>query len=245
MISTIIWNVRGINTQGVMERLKMLRKMNHISVIAILEPFSDRVNIQSFKVQLNMDNATSNSNSKIWVFWNSDIGCDIFDEDEQQITCDMKHNELQYQFTSTFIYAKCKQYLRRPLWDKLLHHTSVSTNPWCAVGDYNVISNVDETLGGLPYNMRKSIDFIAIIEACGLVDIGFSGHRFTWSNKRGINHRIWKRLDRALVNDLWLEKMPQTTITHLSTTGSDHCPLLLEMVSTKADHITYFIFLLG
>ncbi|XP_069145607.1 uncharacterized protein [Solanum lycopersicum] len=212
-----------------MERLKMLRKMNHISVIAILEPFSNRVNIQSFKVQLNMDNATSNSNSKIWVFWNSDIGCDIFDEDEQQITCDMKHNELQYQFTSTFIYAKCKQYLRRPLWDKLLHHTSVSTNPWCAVGDYNVISNVDETLGGLPYNMRKSIDFIAIIEACGLVDIGFSGHRFTWSNKRGINHRIWKRLDRALVNDLWLEKMPQTTITHLSTTGSDHCPLLLEM----------------
>ena len=81
MISTIIWNVRGINTQGVMERLKMLRKMNHISVIAILEPFSDRVNIQSFKVQLNMDNATSNSNSKIWVFWNSDVDCNILDEE--------------------------------------------------------------------------------------------------------------------------------------------------------------------
>ena len=106
MISTIIWNVRGINTQGVLERLKMLRKMHHLSIIAILEPFSDNVNIQSFKVQLNMDNATSNCNSKIWVFWNSDIDCNILDEDEQQITCDMKHNELQYQFTTTFIYAR-------------------------------------------------------------------------------------------------------------------------------------------
>ncbi|XP_069145909.1 uncharacterized protein [Solanum lycopersicum] len=168
-----------------------------------------------------MDNASSNCNSKIWVFWNSDIDCNILDEDEQQIT----------------------YYLRRPLWDKLLYHASVNTNPWCAVGDYNVITDVGEKLGGLPYNMRKSLDFIAVIEACGLADIGFSGHKFTWSNKRGINHRVWKRLDRALVNDSWLEKMPQTTITHLPTTGSEHCPLLLEMVSTAADHIKYFRFL--
>ena len=43
-----------------------------------------------------MDNAISNCNSKIWVFWNSDIDCNILDEDEQEITCNMKHNELQY-----------------------------------------------------------------------------------------------------------------------------------------------------
>ncbi|XP_015057525.1 uncharacterized protein LOC107003747 [Solanum pennellii] len=173
----------------------------------------------------------------------SDIDCNILDEDEQQITCDMKHNELQYKFTSTFTYAKCKDRLRRPLWEKLLHHASININPWCAVGDYNVISDVEEKLGGLPYNMKKSMDFIAAIEACGLVDIGFSGHKYTWSNKRGITYRIWKRLDRALVNDLWLEKMPQTTITHLSTTGSDHCPLLLEMVSNESEYIKYFRFL--
>ena len=73
-------------------------------------------------------------------------------------------------------------------------------------------------LGGLPYKMRKSIDFINVIEACGILDIGFSGQKFTWCNKRGINRRIWKRLDRAMVNDAWLDKMPQSTITHLSST---------------------------
>ena len=153
MISTIIWNVRVINTQGVLERFKMLWKMHHLYVITILEPFSDSVNVQNFNVQLNMDKCTSNCNGKIWVFLSSDSDCNILDEYEEQITFDMKHNELQYEFTITFIYAKCKEHLRRPLWDKMLHHASVSTNPWCAVGDYNVISDVEEKLGGLPYNM--------------------------------------------------------------------------------------------
>ncbi|XP_015058305.1 uncharacterized protein LOC107004576 [Solanum pennellii] len=46
-----------------------------------------------------------------------------------------------------------------------------------------------------------------------------------------------------MVNDFWLEKMPQTTITHLSSTGSDHCPLFMKMVSTTIDHTKYFRFL--
>ena len=47
------------------------------------------------------------------------------------------------------------------------------------------------------------MDFIAMIEAGGLLDIDFRGQKFTWSNKRGINHKIWKRLDKAMVNDSW------------------------------------------
>ena len=67
---------------GVLERLKMLSKLHHLSVITILEPFSDSVHIQNFKVQLSMDNAIRNCNSKIWVFWSNDIDCNILDEDE-------------------------------------------------------------------------------------------------------------------------------------------------------------------
>ena len=122
-----------------------------------------------------MDNAISNCNGKIWVFWSTDIDYNILDEDEQQITCNIKHNELQYQFTSTFAYAKCKDHLMRPLWDKMIHHDTLNDNPWCTVGDFNVLTCMEEKLGGDPYNMRKSMDIIADIEACGLLDIGFSG----------------------------------------------------------------------
>ena len=62
----------------------------------------------------------------------------------------------------------------------------------CSVGDYNVITSTkkkirghsiqyqemiitstEETLGGISYNIRKCLDFIAIEEACVLIDIGF------------------------------------------------------------------------
>ncbi|XP_049357764.1 uncharacterized protein LOC125822409 [Solanum verrucosum] len=46
-----------------------------------------------------------------------------------------------------------------------------------------------------------------------------------------------------MVNDSWLEYMPQATIIHLPSVGSDHCPLLMEMNARRDDHIKYFKFL--
>ncbi|KAH0737915.1 hypothetical protein KY290_036620 [Solanum tuberosum] len=108
-----------------------------------------------------------------------DIDCVILEEDEQQITCDIGHNELQTHFNMTFVYAKCKDHLRRPLWDRMIFRTAESNKPWCSVGDYNVITSIEEKLGGVPYNMRKSLEFVAVIEAYGLVDLGFNGQKYT------------------------------------------------------------------
>ncbi|XP_049391547.1 uncharacterized protein LOC125855953 [Solanum stenotomum] len=191
-----------------------------------------------------MDHATSNTNGKIWLFWTNDISCKVLEADGQQVTCELSHVESPDNYINTFVYAKCKDYLKRPLWDRMLHLADTNnTIPWCTVGDFNVITDIDEKLGGIPYNMRKRLEFIGVIEACGLMDLGFNGPKFTWSNQRGINFRIWKRLDRAMVNDRWLQDMPQTSITHLPAVGSDHCPLLMEMSIRPENHIKYFTFL--
>ncbi|WMV30207.1 hypothetical protein MTR67_023592 [Solanum verrucosum] len=101
----------------------------------------------------------------------------------------------------------------------------------------------EEKLGGIPYNMNKSFEFIGVIEACGLTDLGYTGLPFTWCNQRDAEARVWKRLDRSMVNDKWLEVMPQTTIQNLSSVGSDHSPLLMEMTKVIENHIKYFKFL--
>ena len=75
-----------------------------------------------------MENDTNNCNGKIQVSWSNEIQYNILDEDEQQITCEMKHNELQDQFITTFVYTKCKEHLRRPHWDKMLHQATVDNN---------------------------------------------------------------------------------------------------------------------
>ncbi|WMV13664.1 hypothetical protein MTR67_007049 [Solanum verrucosum] len=100
--------------------------------------------------------------------------------DDQQVTCEINHTEIQGNYIKTFVYAKCKDFLRKPLWDRLLHIADTrDTTPWCTVGDFNVITDIDEKLGGIPYIMKKSLEFIGVIEACGLMDLGFNGPKFT------------------------------------------------------------------
>ena len=67
----------------------------------------------------------------------------------------------------------------------MIQQRTFNENPCCTIGYFNVITFVEENHGGVPYYMRKSMDFIFVIKVCGLVDIGFSGHKFNWSNKRG------------------------------------------------------------
>lgn len=146
------------------------------------------------------------------------------------------------QFRITFVYAKCKDSLKRPLWEKLIHHANTEL-PWCIVGNFKFISSIEEKMGRVPYNIIKYFEFISVIEACGLIDLGYNGHQVIWSNLRGTNFRVRKRLDRGMVNDKWLEDMPHSTITYLPYIGSDHFPLLLEMVDTKHNPINYSRFL--
>ncbi|XP_070010390.1 uncharacterized protein [Nicotiana sylvestris] len=83
------------------------------------------------------------------------------------------------------------------------------------------------------------MDFLSMIEDCGLVDLGFYFPRYTWSNGRGPESIIWKRLDRGMVNDNWLA----TTISHLASTRSNHNTLIMEMNVRQDTSKNYFKFL--
>lgn len=106
--------------------------------------------------------------------------------------------------TGTFItavYAKCTTRERRDLWDSIHNMNNRIDGPWCVGGDFNIIIDLDEKLGGNPHRAYKSLDFISTMESCGLMDIGFTGLRYTWCNNRRHSKRIWKRLDRIMIND--------------------------------------------
>ncbi|XP_069143598.1 uncharacterized protein [Solanum lycopersicum] len=193
-------------------------------------------------MKIGMDYGHSNPNNKIWLFWSNEVVCKILDSDQQQITCEVNHDNCSESFLMTYVYAKCRDQLRKPLWDSMLKW-SATVHPWCILGDFNVITSAQEKLGGREYNIRKSLEFINIIDSCGLIDMGYNGQPYTWCNHRNNGDMIWKRLDRGMVNDKWLDIMPHTNVTHLPSVGSDHSPLLLDMIDHKDTVIKYFKFL--
>lgn len=66
------------------------------------------------------------------------------------------------------------------------------------------------------------------IDHCGMVDLGFSGSRYTWINCRQLGGLIRERLDRCLANVAWTLAFPEVSVKHLVRTHSDHCPVLLN-----------------
>ncbi|XP_060190406.1 uncharacterized protein LOC132619559 [Lycium barbarum] len=110
-------------------------------------------------------------------------------------------------------------------------------------GDFNVILEAFEKLGGKPYRAYKSVDFANCMNRCGMEDAGYIGSTYTWCNNRRPSKRIWKRLDRLLFNDDWLHKFQNSVVRHLSRTGSNHRPLLLKCYDDMNEGTKYFRFL--
>lgn len=76
---------------------------------------------------------------------------------------------------------------------------------------------------------RKCARFARWIDDCELIDLGFSGPKFTWSRGYGLR-KISIRLDRALANASWRSLFPEATVSHLPNIYSDHTPLLIDLL---------------
>ncbi|XP_071906094.1 uncharacterized protein [Coffea arabica] len=65
------------------------------------------------------------------------------------------------------------------------------------------------------------------------MELPFSGSSYTWSGVRA-GVRIWKRLGRVLINQQWLNFLPNTSVQHLNRATSNHTPLLVNLRSADA-----------
>nr|XP_016481434.1 PREDICTED: uncharacterized protein LOC107802438 [Nicotiana tabacum] len=175
-----------------------------------------------------MESTISNVNGKIWLFLDAVVEWDLLIDTEQQLTIKVYHQDLGKYIMMTFVYVKCPSLDRLELWDNLYYLASDMELPWVVGGDFNVVLNEEEKIGGLPVYPQEYKDFAFCINSCGLFDNGYKGSPFTWWNGRPNAECLFKRLDRILVNMPFQTLFPTTEVEHLIRTGSDHVPLLMS-----------------
>ncbi|XP_050241371.1 uncharacterized protein LOC126690300 [Quercus robur] len=105
--------------------------------------------------------------------------------------------------------------------------------PWVIAGDFNEPLNSADKLGGREVSISRSLLLKECLDKCNMVDLGFSGSRFTWTNKRDAHVLIQERIDRFFVNIDWCTMYPEARVTHLTRCHSDHSPILLETNPTS------------
>ncbi|XP_071924881.1 uncharacterized protein [Coffea arabica] len=100
--------------------------------------------------------------------------------------------------------------------------------PWCIGGDFNAIVGAHEKRGGKPFSMSEGMEFLAFMEKAEVFDAGFSGSSFTWCNNRKDRAKIWKRLDRLLINGACADVASAISVVHLARHPSDHAPMKIS-----------------
>jgi hypothetical protein len=117
-------------------------------------------------------------------------------------------------------------------WDSLLDVGRDFNGPWLCIGDFNMILSQSDKQGGRPYASSSSNAFHGLLDSCGMIDLGFSGNPYTWSNKRQGQYLIKERLDRGIANSHWVHLFPHYSVQHLPAYSSDHNPIILNTVPT-------------
>ncbi|CAN1315043.1 Transposon TX1 uncharacterized 149 kDa protein [Linum perenne] len=101
-------------------------------------------------------------------------------------------------------------------------------DPMVVFGDFNCMLSILDKRGGLPLRPPSLSPLLTFSNSLHLIDIGFTGPEFTWSNRHQDSTVIDERLDRFLLNDAWLDQFPESSVTHLDPRYSDHSPILLR-----------------
>lgn len=229
------WNVRGFNSPDKVWCCKELIRHYNLDLICVLENrihkgcFQDpwfRLNHCVYDNEASCNNFDFSKSGRIWVKWNATkIHFSPSFTSSQMISGDVLFG--RDSFFMSVIYASNSQNERTLLWEKLKEIRPSSNKPWVILGDFNCYRNLSDKSGGTPLSASQIWDLNSLIFDLGLLDLASKGLNFTWFNQRA-QDPIHLKLDRMLINDIWLEHYPTSFYEVASPSCSDHSPIILQ-----------------
>lgn len=175
----------------------------------------------------------------LWLLWNSDkVEEEALANTKQEIHVEVKVRFSNFAWLLSAIYVSPRSEERCILWENLTKVAHLHRMPWIMARDFNEPLVDEDIFGGRGVSIRRSLAFKEYLDRCSMVDLGFSGPRYTWTNKRDINNLILERIDRIFMNPKWCALYPDAKVTHLPRCHLDHCPILLEVYPVRTMHLT-------
>ncbi|KAL5574256.1 hypothetical protein UlMin_023853 [Ulmus minor] len=170
---------------------------------------------------------------RLCLFWTDSVDVHLLNGSKGHINAIIfSHDNLKWRFTE--MYGNPDTMLRTHFWDLLKRLGDSQSLPWLCGGDLNKILFDHEKRGGGGRALYLLRNFRKALEYCNLADLGFRGPKFTWcrgnSNSPSNSTFVQERLDRMLGNSGWSDLFPNSIVHHLRLWGSNHRPLLVEVL---------------
>ncbi|KAH9699193.1 putative ribonuclease H protein [Citrus sinensis] len=227
---TVVQETPGVH-KGMMVGLSprtfaALVKNYNPTIVAIFEPRVSGKKVDDFIKKSGFDRShrveANEFSGGIWVLWRDFFDVEVALNHNQFIHLKISaHNVTQAWVTA--VYASPNSSRRHELCHELNCIARSKHDPWLVGGDFNSILYAEEKRGGSQLGTGICPLFNSWFHANKMVDLPFSGPRFTW-----VRGSLSKRLDRVLSNKDWILKFDNYSVTNLPRVDSDHRPILVR-----------------
>ncbi|KAG7589022.1 Zinc knuckle CX2CX4HX4C [Arabidopsis suecica] len=173
------------------------------------------------------------------VFCKNNVQVDVIFMDKNLIDLQVQFGENN--FFLSCVYGDPDESNRKHVWEKLMRLGISRKDRWCMMGDFNAILHNGEKNGGPRRCDSFFKPFAEMISVCDMEEMVSQGNRFTWAGRRG-DHWIQSRLDRAFGNKEWIAQFPASNQVFLDLRGSDHRPVLVNLMSSPQTYRGQFRF---
>lgn len=160
----------------------------------------------------------------LWALWRDDLKVTVLEKSFHFIF--LRIEDPERPTVVGMIYGDPHHTLNGYIWERVQYYADQPT-PVCLIGDFNSILHPHEKHGGSRRFRASNRDFRRMTEEAGMVDLGYQGPAYTWTNGRMGAGLILERLDRAMATIGWTGLFPKAAVYHLPRFNSDHNPILL------------------
>ncbi|KAG7559082.1 Reverse transcriptase domain [Arabidopsis thaliana x Arabidopsis arenosa] len=215
-------------------RSGLVGSQNPPSFLFLSETKNVRVELEERQFELGYDNLFTvepdGCSGGLALFYSNDYPTTIISSNDRLIDVEtvIDGNKV---FLS-FVYGDPVVMCREIVWERLTRIGVVREGAWFLIGDFNELTGHHEKQGGKKRSENSFLPFRTMIHNCGLIDFPFKGNSFSWVGRRR-NGLIKCRLDRALGNEDWHTIFSHTNVEYLRLWGSDHRPILANILSKK------------
>jgi hypothetical protein len=156
------------------------------------------------------------------ILWTNNVNITIVGFNNNMIDCYVMSNNNSDNWRATCIYGFPRQD-KKIMTCNLINKLKL-TNPhdqWLVFGDFNLIMHPSEKQGGRDHHHNIMNLALDMLNNCNLIDLGYHGDPFTWTNNQVNGDHIKERIDRFCATTSWLYftwlHEPGDTITKLKS----------------------------
>ncbi|GJT28157.1 putative RNA-directed DNA polymerase, eukaryota, reverse transcriptase zinc-binding domain protein [Tanacetum coccineum] len=177
---------------------------------------------------------TSNGNlcskgTRIIIGWNKyDVDVSVISQSDQVIHVRLWLRLEKKELFCSFIYGHNRYSTRRVLWNNLCAHNHfIRQRPWCMLGDFNAALNLDDSTASSSRMDIAMREFKECIDEIEVKDISCTGLHYTWTQKpRGFDG-LFKKIDRVMGNNEFINMFMGAHAIFKPYRISDHAPAML------------------